>query len=97
MLSNGVGTTFTTNPEQIEVIELKGYGRRTCAGRMNMQPRHVDRRKCCQQVRPSERFVDNIFDLPCVPYKLAYSNDAAVQLTVIISTDTVTAQRVVGL
>ena len=30
LLYNSVGTTCTTSPEQIEVMELKGYSRPTC-------------------------------------------------------------------
>jgi len=29
LLHNGVGTSYTTNPEQIEILELEGYSRPT--------------------------------------------------------------------
>ena len=53
-------TRCTTNPQQIEVMELEGYSRPTCS----KQPRRVERRGCGQQTRPSTSFVDNTIDLP---------------------------------
>ena len=54
-----VGTSCTTNSQQIVVIEVEGYRWPTCSE----QPRRVDRRKCRQQARPSTSFVDNTSDL----------------------------------
>ena len=54
-----VGTSCTTNSQQIVVIEIEGYRWPTCSE----QPRRVDRRKCRQQARPSTSFVDNTSDL----------------------------------
>ena len=54
-----VGTSFTNNPEQIEVAEFEHYGRRTCS----KHPRSIDCRRRRQQSRPSASFVDNSIDL----------------------------------
>jgi len=43
-----------------EVIGLEYYVWTTCS----KQPRHVDRRRCGQQARPSTSFVDDLIDLP---------------------------------
>ena len=40
-------TSCTTNPQQIDAMESKHYGRRACS----KQTRHVDRRKCDQNDR----------------------------------------------
>ena len=54
------GTSCLKNPQQTEVMELRGYSRPTCS----KQPRRVDRRRCRQQARPSTSSVDNTVELP---------------------------------
>jgi len=54
--AKGIGCT--TNPEEIEVMELERYGWPTCS----KQPRRVDRRSRGQGP-PSTSFVDNTIDL----------------------------------
>jgi len=55
-----VGTVCTTNPQQIEVMELECYSRPACG----KQPRRVDRRRYDQQAGLSTSFADNTIDLP---------------------------------
>ena len=56
-----VGTICTTNPQQIEVMELEYYSRRMCS----KQPWRVDRRRYCQPSTSSivDKFADNAVDL----------------------------------
>ena len=71
-----------------EVIGLEYYVWTTCS----KQPRHVDRRRCGQQARPSTSFVDDLIDLPWqnfwvrdkVPQKsLPYFGDTRISLQVL--------------
>ena len=50
---NSVETSCTTNPEQIEVMELEGYSRQMCNKLCACSHDAVDRRKCNSQARPS--------------------------------------------
>jgi len=61
---NSVETSCTTNPEQIEVMELEGYSRQMCNKLCACSHDAVDRRKCNSQARPSTNLVDYIIDLP---------------------------------
>ena len=59
LLHNSVGTTGTTSPEQIEVMELEGYSRPTCSKLCASSHDALDRRGvtvdefCCPQNRPA--------------------------------------------
>ena len=53
-----VGTGCTTNPQQIGVMELERYGRRTCSKPRASSHDAVHRRKCGQQARQSISFVN---------------------------------------
>jgi len=64
MQHNSVETSCTTNPEQIEVMELEGYSRQMCNKLCACSHDAVDRRKCNSQARPSTNLVDYIIDLP---------------------------------
>jgi len=67
-----VGTSCTTNSQQIEVMELWRYGWRTCSKVRARWVYDIDRPdrarrpsyKCCQLARPSMSSVDNTIDLP---------------------------------
>jgi len=63
LLHDSVGTSCTTNPEQIEVMELDGYSRPTCNELRASSPDALDRRRCNPQARPSTTFVDHTVDL----------------------------------
>ena len=63
LLHDSVGTSCTTNPEQIEVMELDGYSRPTCNKLCASNPDALDRRRCNPQARPSTTFVDHTVDL----------------------------------
>ena len=61
LLHNSVGTTGTTSPEQIEVMELEGYSRPTCSKLCSSSHDALDRRRCNPQ---STSFVVHKIDLP---------------------------------
>jgi len=60
-----VGTNCTTNPEQIEIVELEGHSplmyNELCASSHDAFDRSIGD---VVQARPSTSFVDNAIDLP---------------------------------
>jgi len=64
LLHNSVGTSRTTNPQEIQVMELEGCCRSTCNKLCASSHGELDRRRCNQQARASTSFVDHTIDLP---------------------------------
>jgi len=61
LLHNCVGTSFTRNPEQIEVMELQGYSQLMCNKLRASSHDTLDYRRSNPQALPSTTFIDHKF------------------------------------
>jgi len=63
LLYDSLGTSCTTNPEQIEVMELNGCSRPTCNKLCAFSYDTLDCRRCNPQARPSTSCADHTISL----------------------------------
>ena len=82
-----VGKGFTTNPHEIEVMQLEHCGRRRCSKLYaSSHAWHVDRRKCGRQARPSMNLLWQNLSSPSIEFgtelqrKIPFFGDTRISL-----------------